>query len=94
MSVAVHEPDAMGVWSEEDGVVWLPRSLYPRRTDAIRASADTGRSRLVAHGHKFNLYRCAGLFGDLDVLPLRSVGENAVSERPVTPHFELKAKAD
>lgn len=39
MSVAVHEPDGMGVWSDY-GEVWLPRSAYPKRSDAIRWALD------------------------------------------------------
>jgi hypothetical protein len=34
------EPDEMGVWSEAQETVWLPRSLYPARTDAIRWAID------------------------------------------------------
>jgi hypothetical protein len=26
----------MGVWAEDGAVVWLPRSLYPKRIEAIR----------------------------------------------------------
>lgn len=29
------EPDAMGAWSESGDTVWLPRSLYPKRSGAI-----------------------------------------------------------
>ncbi|MCR4338586.1 MAG: hypothetical protein NUW01_01730, partial [Gemmatimonadaceae bacterium] len=32
----IREPDEMGVWGEWDDTVWLPRSRYPRRIDAIR----------------------------------------------------------
>lgn len=35
-----HEPDAMGVWSEDDELIWLPRSVYERRIDAIRWAMD------------------------------------------------------
>ncbi len=31
-----HEPDEMGVWAEDGELVWLPRSRYPKRIDAIR----------------------------------------------------------
>jgi hypothetical protein len=31
----------MGVWSDVDALVWLPRSHYPRRSDAIRFALDT-----------------------------------------------------
>ena len=27
----LHEPDEMGVWSDSADIVWLPRSLYPKR---------------------------------------------------------------
>jgi hypothetical protein len=33
--LAIHEPDEMGVWNEDGDLVWLPRSLYPKRIDAI-----------------------------------------------------------
>jgi hypothetical protein len=32
-------PDAMGVHSE-DGTIWLPRSLYPKRADAMSMVAE------------------------------------------------------
>lgn len=31
-----HEPDSMGVWAEDGELVWLPRSVYPTRYDAVR----------------------------------------------------------
>jgi len=36
---APHEPDEMGVHSD-DGVVWLPKSRYPTRWDAIKWYAE------------------------------------------------------
>lgn len=32
----VHEPDHMGIWTDSGDVVWLPRSFYPKRNDAIK----------------------------------------------------------
>ena len=32
----VKEPDEMGVWSDDDAWIWLPRSLYPKRNDAVK----------------------------------------------------------
>ena len=35
-----HEPDHMGVWADDCELVWLPRSIYPKRIDAIRWAMD------------------------------------------------------
>lgn len=31
----LHEPDHMGVWTDAGDTVWLPRSLYPERSQAM-----------------------------------------------------------
>lgn len=41
------EPDAMGVWSDEDATVWLPRSLYPKRIEAIRWAMEQWSCRFL-----------------------------------------------
>jgi len=33
-------PDEMGVWQDDDSVIWLPRHHYPKRIDAIRWAMD------------------------------------------------------
>lgn len=35
------EPDEMGVWSDSGELVWLPRSLYPKRISAIVWAMET-----------------------------------------------------
>jgi len=32
----LHEPDEMGVWDEGSDTIWLPRSRYPKRSQAIQ----------------------------------------------------------
>ena len=39
-TVDLHEPDEMGVHDEYSDAIWLPRSLYPKRIDAIRWAMD------------------------------------------------------
>lgn len=35
-AVEIKIPDRMGVWSEYDETIWLPREHYPTRWDAIK----------------------------------------------------------
>ena len=38
--VLTKQPDHMGAWSDGGDIVWLPRSLYPKRSGAIKWAVD------------------------------------------------------